>query len=287
MNNRVLGVILAIAGIALLIVGAFAFIELFRRSFTDVEIVQPTPVPVVKAQVVVTTHDIFRGNLLEATDVTEIEVPAEFVPRDAVASAEDVIDKFIKVDLVQGEMILEHNLADPTNIQHDLSFALSDEHVLYAFPVGDTMTRYSLIQQGDIVDLIASLPLVVEQVEEDVPEGTIVIQAGDEEGTGTSTLLTFDASQKISITGLVMDIIVPEEVEESEEPPPEDDVTAPPSHRTKGVGLISKSLLTGITFGSARGLMTVIIIITKITIPKVIAILLRYAMLPNCHCIKP
>jgi Flp pilus assembly protein CpaB len=232
LNNRVLGVILAIAGIGLLIVGAFAFIELFRRSFTDVQITQPTPVPVVKAQVVVTTSDLFKGELLETSDVNVIEVPAEFVPRDAISSAEDVIDKFIKVDLVQGEMILKHNLADPTNVQHDLSFALSDDHVLVAFPATDDISVQSIIQKGDIVDIFASLHLMVEQAAEEVPEGTIIIQGGGEEaGLGPSTLTTFNALQKVTITGMVMDIIVPETAEEDEDPPPMDDVTAPPGHK--------------------------------------------------------
>lgn len=233
MNNRILGIILAIAGIALLIVGAFAFFELFRRSFTDVEISQPTPVPVIKAHVVVAAHDLFKGQLLATSDVAEIEIPAEFVPRNAISSAEDVIDTFIKIDLVQGEMILEHNLADPTNIQHDLSFALSDDHVLVAFPADDAISAESIIQEGDIVDIFATVELVVDLKAQDVPESAFLLPADAQEDTSTAAMITFDALQKVAITGMVMDIILPEDA--PADTLTQDDVTAPPDRQNINV----------------------------------------------------
>ena len=64
-------------------------------------------------------------------------------------------------------------------------------------------------------------------------------------------------------------------------------ITTPPKNKTLGAGLMSISPRTGITLGSLRGITAVMTPIARTTAPKVIAILLRKAMLLYCHCKKP
>ncbi len=70
----------------------------------------------------------------------------------------------VKTDMIQGEMVLLHNLADPTNNIGDISFILSEDHILMAFPASDLMSRNSMIQRGDIVDIFATFDEEVETV---------------------------------------------------------------------------------------------------------------------------
>lgn len=155
------GIILAIIGIGLLIIGVFLVSGLYQQTIGANA--QPTPIPIVSESVVVTTHDITLGTMLKSNDVAVIEIPVEFVPRDAVTNVEDVFDKYIKTDLVQGEMILQHNLADPTNVNRDLAFILRDDHVLMAFPAADLMSRESIIQRGDIIDIFVSITQTIDE----------------------------------------------------------------------------------------------------------------------------
>jgi pilus assembly protein CpaB len=158
---------------------------------------------VVKMQVVVVTRDLFLGEQLKTEDVKTVELPVEFAPRDAISNTDEAVGKFIKTDLVTGEMVLAHNLASPTNSNHDLSFILSDNHVLMAFPAGDLMSRNSIIQRGDIIDIFATFKETIKTV----PDNTTTTTT-----TGTTELpvertFTVDAFQKVSITALVLEII--------------------------------------------------------------------------------
>jgi hypothetical protein len=80
-----------------------------------------------------------------------------------------------------------------------LSFILSDDHVLLAFPADDLMSRQSMIQRGDIIDIFATF---TEQVKT-VGETTTTADQTEEPQTRTFTV---DIMQKVSITALVMDV---------------------------------------------------------------------------------
>jgi len=99
-------------------------------------------------------------------------------------------------------MLLSHNLADPTNNNKDLSFILSEDHVLMAFPGDDLMSRESMAQRGDIIDIFASF---VEQVNT-VGEETVDATGTETELTGLKTF-TVDTMQKVSVTAMVLEVI--------------------------------------------------------------------------------
>jgi Flp pilus assembly protein CpaB len=219
LNNKIRGLILGLVGIVLLAVGAVAVFFLFQQTM-KITTVQPTAVPVVKSGVVVAAHDMFLGEILAADDMTLVEVPAELVPRDALGKLEDAQDKYIKSDMVQGEMVLQHNLADPTNKNKDLGFILSQDHVLMAFPANDLISKHSMIQRGDLVDIFAT---IVEQVQP-VTGGE---QLPDQEPV--TRFFTFDAFPRVEVTAMVMSITQTEAEQQQGQPAGGVDVLNPPA----------------------------------------------------------
>ena len=173
---------------------------------------KPTPVNVITNKTLVVTHDMKLGDLVKAEDVKLIDVPVEIIPRDTLMDPNDAIGKFVKADLIQGEMLLRHNLADPTNVNHDLAFALSQDHVLMAISMDDVMTKESILKRGDIVDIFVTMTESVSNVTVDQnaptqPQDTTA-PTTDNPQEKVSRSFTFDAFQKTGITGIVMDIIV-------------------------------------------------------------------------------
>jgi len=204
LSNKLKAVLIIFAGIILVGVGVFASYLLIQRfqAQQGPEIVQEE---IVRTDVVAVTRDLFLGDTLTQGDLEVISVPVEVVPRNAVTAVEDAVGKFIKTDMVQGEMLLTHNLADPTNKNGDLSFILADDHVLFAFSPGDLMTQEDLVQRGDIVDIFATFEQEIE-----AEEGEIDPETGEPVEPEMRTF-TLDSFQRIDVTALVVDIIEEEQ----------------------------------------------------------------------------
>lgn len=203
MSQRVRsGIFIAIVGVVIVVVGFVVLNRLVRQSLAPLP--QPTPQPSQKEQVVVATHNIQLGKVLKSEDLRILEVPIELIPPDAISNIETAVGRFTKVDLVSGEMVLNHHLADPTNISHDVGYIIDDAQVMMAFPASDLMSSLSIIQRGDLVDIFVTM----EQEVRIVPEGEedLVVVEGEEEPKEME-MLTFDAMQRVEITALVVDII--------------------------------------------------------------------------------
>ena len=199
MSTKTKAVLIVIGGLILMAIGIFASILLiqpFQANRASVGAVEVT----VKTTVVVVTRDLFLGDTIAGTDVRLADVPVEIAPRNAIANLEEVVGKIIKTDLVQGEMVLLHNLANPTNNNKDLSFILSEDHVLMAFPADDLMSREGMVQRGDIVDIFATFQQKVMTV------GDITTTTGESEEPEMRTF-TVDTLQKVSVTALVLRVI--------------------------------------------------------------------------------
>lgn len=199
MSNKIKAILIILAGIILVAIGVFASYLLIQR-FQAQQAPEVVQEEVVKTDVVAVTRDLFLGDTLTQGDLEVISVPVEVVPRNAVTDPEEAVGKFIKTDLVQGEMLLTHNLADPTNKIKDLSFILAEDHVLFAFSPGDLMTSEDMVQRGDIVDIFATFTQEIEQEEEIDPE------TGEPVEPETRTF-TLDSFQRVDVTALVVDII--------------------------------------------------------------------------------
>jgi Flp pilus assembly protein CpaB len=124
----------------------------------------------------------------------------ELAPRNAISNLSDAVGKIIKTDLIQGEMLLLHNLADPTNNNQDLSFILSEDHVLMAFPADDLLSRENMVQRGDIVDILATFQQEVKTVGE-------ITTTEDEPEEPQMRTFTVDTFQKVNVTALVLEVI--------------------------------------------------------------------------------
>lgn len=200
------GIFIAIIGIGIVAVGFFVLNRLVRQSLAPLP--QPTPLPEQKEVVVVATHNISLGTVLKSEDLRTIEVPIELLPPGAIQDLETAVGRYSKVDLVTGEMVMNHHLADPTNVSHDVGFVIDDAQVLMAFPASDLMSSLSIIQRGDIVDIFVTMSQEVRVVPEGEEE--VVVTEGEDEPPEIRTL-TFDAMQRVEITALVVDIITEEQ----------------------------------------------------------------------------
>jgi pilus assembly protein CpaB len=208
LSNKLKAILIIFLGVILIAVGVFASYLLLQRLQAD----QAPPatqefveVETIRADVVVVTRDLFLGDRLAAADLELASVPVELVPRTAIADPAEAVGKIIKIDLVQGQMLLSHNLADPTNNNQDLSFILSDDHVLLAFPATDLMSSENIPQRGDIIDIFATFQQQVQTVGDTV--------TGEEEEPQTRTF-TLDALQRVDVTALVVDVIQQEQNED-------------------------------------------------------------------------
>lgn len=191
-------IILAILGLGLALVGGIFIGGFFRRAVAPAA--TPTPPPPLTETVIVVTHDVPLGSVLNEGDVTEMEVPLGIAPRGTMQVMSEVLGRMVKVDLVGGQMVMSHHLANPTNIQRDLAFILSDEQVLMAFPANDLMSSLDILKRGDIVDILVSIEQEV-QVE---PANPLLVQETQEPQT---ELFTFDAIQRIEIAAMVVDVV--------------------------------------------------------------------------------
>lgn len=211
MSRRVrVGILVAIVGIALAAAGIWVLSNIVQQSLAPRP--APTPLPPATETVVMTTHAVALGTVLEERDLKLVEVPVELAPPGTLSNIEAAVGRFSKVDLASGEVLLDHHLADPTNVAHDVAFILEDDQVLLAFPANDLMSSLSVIQRGDQVDIFVTLTQEVRIVREG-PDGVLVAQGGEEE---TETVqLTFDAMQRVEITALVADIVYEEQPQQA------------------------------------------------------------------------
>lgn len=213
MNRRVLiGIIIAVIGLGLIALGILAINTVLRRSFTPPP--QPTQVAEATTNLVITTHDMAIGDVINREDVQLATVPVSLVPRDALLTIEAALGRITIVHLIQGEMVLQHHLADPTNVSHDIGYIIGDNEVLMAFPSTDLMSSLSILQRGDTVDIFASMTFAVTPTNVTVP-GT------SPEEQRISRLFTFDAFQRIKISAIVADVVnMPESSAGSPPPTP-------------------------------------------------------------------
>ena len=195
--SRRTGIILAIVGIALALIGGIFVGSLFRSRQATAP--TPTPPPPLTETVVVATHDISLGSVLSDADLREVEVPLGVAPRGVLRSISEAVGRMTKFGLFGGQMVLSQHLADPTNVNRDLAFILEDNEVLMAFPVVDLMGQLEMLGRGDKVDILVSIEQTVSPVEEGP---TLSLETPEPE----TKMFTFDAMQRLEITATIVEI---------------------------------------------------------------------------------
>ena len=212
MSRRVIGIIIAVVGIGVAIVGFFSIRQILTASLTPPA--APTQEAGATEQVVVAARDFAVGDIVRQNGVRIVAMPVELIPRNAYRDVEEVIDRMAKVPLVSGEIVLQHHIADPTNISHDIGYIMSDKMVMMAFPTGDLMSSLNVLQRGDLVDILVTIEETVEEVKgtsEDEPvSGPPAVNepvvAVDEEPTAVGRTLTFAAFQATDISAIIADV---------------------------------------------------------------------------------
>jgi Flp pilus assembly protein CpaB len=201
LNRRVLiGIIIAVVGVGLIALGVVAINAVLKQSFAPPP--QPTPIVEASTDVVITTQDLAIGTVINREDVQTASYPVSLVPRDALLSIEAALGKIATVHLIQGEMVLQHHLANPTNISHDIGYIIGDDKVLMAFPATDLMSGLGVLQRGDNVDIFASMTV-------EVSPTTIApgVGATTEQQEKITRMFTFDAFQLVNVTAIVADVV--------------------------------------------------------------------------------
>ena len=214
MNRRVLiGIVIAVVGVGLIALGILAINTVLKQSYAPPA--QPTPIIEATTDIIITTHDLAIGSVINREDIQIATVPVSIVPRDALLSIETTLGKITMVHLIQGEMVLQHHLADPTNISHDIGYIIAEDQVLMAFPASDLMSGLGVLQRGDNVDIFASMTVEVSPTTLAPAPGTTT-----EQQEAITRLFTFDAFQRIKITAIVADVIAEPESTTPGQPQP-------------------------------------------------------------------
>lgn len=188
-----------VAGLILVAIGIFASLMLIENLQAS-QTADVAEIETVKTSVVIITRNLRLGDRIDQGDLELVSVPVELIPGNAVTVSEEAVGKIVKTDLVQGEMLLWHNLADPTHSNGDLSFILGEEHVLIAFPADDLMSREGVVQRGDLIDIFATFE---QEIYLDEPSS----DDAEEPIEPKLRHFTVDALQKINLTALVLDVI--------------------------------------------------------------------------------
>jgi pilus assembly protein CpaB len=201
LNRRVLiGIIIAVVGVGLIVLGIFAINTVLKQSFAPP--VQATPVVEATTDIIITTHDMAIGSVLNREDVQVATVPVSLVPRDALTTIESALGKISIVHLIQGEMVLQHHLADPTNVAHDIGYIISEDQVMMAFPSTDLMSTLGILQRGDTIDILASMNVEITPTNLTSTQGT-----SQEQQETINRLFTFNALQRVQISAIVADVV--------------------------------------------------------------------------------
>jgi pilus assembly protein CpaB len=234
-----IGVLIALLGVVLVVAGFAVLSNFIQQSLAPEP--PPTPVPPITQDVVVAARDVSLGTLLEAADLAIAKVPVELVPRDRLTAFEQAVGRITKSELVQGEMILDHNLANPTNINRDLAFVIGDDKVLLAFPVTDLMTSLGILQRGDVVDFLVTLSQEVKLTDEERQQTFTV--TGTEGEEFITTLITYDAFQQTEITAVVADIVYEQQPQQAAPVSLTGEVAPQPTAQPQPVSITVKALL--------------------------------------------
>jgi Flp pilus assembly protein CpaB len=226
LNTKTRGIILAFFGLVLLtasIVAGYIIIQNNISKQND----EPAQENQTKVKVIIVAHDMFLGDLIVEGDVVEKEIPIDLAPRDVITNMTDAIGKFLKTDMVEGEMLFSHNLANPTNVNHDLGYILADDHVLFALSVNDLMTNESIIQRGDIIDVFVTLP-----------ETTKIQDEETGEMKDATRNFTFDGMQATEITALVAAVVQKENADQGTTKTDEENTSPPTRAQIKVKGYL-------------------------------------------------
>jgi pilus assembly protein CpaB len=128
---------------------------------TPVVVQGPTPVP--QKSVVIAATDISAGSVISREQITTGSYPADLVPADAITRTADVLNTAPNTQIFSGQILLHRQFSavgagtdgKPTIISN----ILPPGKVLVAFPSTDMLNATGVVQPGDHVDIMLSIPV--------------------------------------------------------------------------------------------------------------------------------
>ena len=166
-----------------------AFYAIMRGASTQVSV----PVPESpKVKVVVASRAMGVHELIQSGDVEARSAPVDIVPDSALRSMDEAVGWLTVAPLAPGQMVLSSQLISPTIKGASAAFVLDKSKVAMAFPADDLMTRNSLLQAGDHVDLLFSLAVEL-----------LGQNKGESLDQNKAELVTFSALQNLEIAALI------------------------------------------------------------------------------------
>lgn len=156
MNKQVTTFILAgvLAGIVM-----FVYEKVGSTGPVDVPVVDVGPEePKDTIPVVVAKADLEQFTRITQQHVTTKDYPAGLVPQEATVNTSDVIGKEVLETVFRGEFVTLTRIQDPGEKLGGLSHHLGANERAITIAVDAISASGGFIQQGDIVDVIASFP---------------------------------------------------------------------------------------------------------------------------------
>lgn len=167
-----------------LIAGGLAFTVMLRATSAE----SPGEASEPRAPVVIISQDVPPRTELTAEDLITKEVPISAIPENAVRDQASAIGQIAVSQLVAGEILLKPRIAAPGEQTY---FEIKSGQVIMAFPAEDLMSQAGVLQPGDIVDILYTIPPTTESEEnvtfwtlQQVPIKAIVVP-GQAQGGGS------------------------------------------------------------------------------------------------------
>jgi Flp pilus assembly protein CpaB len=191
----IIGIIVLLGAVA---VGAILWI---RNRADGGAVPEGTPTAEVyvppETQVLVAAEDIWRGESVTADSVQSVPWPDESVPARALTEAdieEELVDRFARVDILQGMPITEDMLTDKSGelgaVGSDAALQIPEGMVAYAMPVSRYSSVAWALQPGDHVDVLISL--LIKELDEEfqtaLPNKASCVQPAEGEGCESGTM---------------------------------------------------------------------------------------------------
>lgn len=118
------------------------------------EVERPETIPLVIA-----TGLIEAGSRITEDQLEIVDFPQDFAPAHMAQSTTDVVSKIAREDIFPQEFVSLTRIEDPAERPVSISHLVKPGHRLTSIQVGYISAAGGFIQQGDIVDVIAHIPL--------------------------------------------------------------------------------------------------------------------------------
>jgi pilus assembly protein CpaB len=150
-NRKRFGILMVVLG-ALIAIGVGAFVYLQVQEAAEIAKRIPT------VDVVVASVDLPARAAIPLAAVQVVKMPAELVPMEAATKVQSVAGKYPLQKIYKSEVVIQSKLADSTG-RTGPSFTLKEGMVAIAFQGNDALTAAGALREGDMVDLLITLPL--------------------------------------------------------------------------------------------------------------------------------